>query len=388
MKQVERFALFDQLVKASGVELQPGDQIFALENEKLEEVYDVLGTNHDQFLGFPELNHVIENHIADVIHTNTIQMVSGATFAYVPNKFVDGIQLFKAYNINGMVYIPFDGILLTAMDYDDIREYLKSLNVKTPPKVARTAKDVHGQKALAKPGVVAPPPATKKPSPASGTATAQKPKTPPSPKTRKPAQPRVPFEEAMPVPAHIQAIKDLPRMGPSTISNAGWGEIEPKRGAERAALKAKCGDPCFLRPKDNAFPICAKLSVTGGECQVSCTGLAAAKNRARFLPEEFSEKIIPDLQAHHGCKGVKSGGVVQRRKVAAVGEKGGGAGEAGAEGERKEQKAKQGNPWINFGKIRRAELKKERPDLAASEITKLLSAEWAKKSLAEKDSYR
>lgn len=309
-----RFKLFDDLLKASGVSLQKGDQILVLENPDVEKLYEVLGTNHEQMTAFPELDHLIENHIINKLATNTIQMVSGATFSYVPNKVVDGIAIHKAYSINGMEYIPFDGILMTAADDDALREYLEKIEGTNPQKVKR-----------------------------------------------KTAVPRVPFEQAKAKPATITSTKKLERMGVSTISNAGWGELEPKRGAERTELKEKCGDACFLRPEDNAFPICPKLSKTDGKCQVSCAGLGAAKTRARFLPPEFKEKVIPDLQEHFGCKGVASGGVVER---------------------------KVNNSWVNFSKKRRVELKKDRPDMTGADITKMISVEWSKMTQKEKDSYK
>lgn len=309
-----RFELFNDLLMASGVQLQKGDQILVLENADVEKLYEVLGTNHEQMKEFPELNHLIENHIINKLSTNTVQMVSGATFSYVPNKVIDGIAIHKAYAINGMEYIPFDGILMTASDDDALREYLEKIEGTTPKKVQR-----------------------------------------------KTAVPRVPFERAKAKPETIASTKKLERMGVSTISNAGWGELEPKRGAERTELKEKCGDACFLRPEDNAFPICAKLSKTDGKCQVSCAGLGAAKTRARFLPPEFKEKIIPDLQQNFGCKGVAAGGVVER---------------------------KVNNSWINYSKERRIEMKKNNPGLTGAEITKKISEEWSNMTQKEKDSYK
>ena len=98
----------------------------------------------------------------------------------------------------------------------------------------------------------------------------------------------------------MERIKALKTTGPSTIQARGWSEIAPRKGTERHALKAKCGDACFLRPEDEGYPICPKLEATDGECQVSCQGLAAAKNRGRFLPAEYNQKIIPELQKAHG----------------------------------------------------------------------------------------
>lgn len=126
-----KFKLFNELIVASGVRLQKGDQILALENEDLEKLYEIFGTNHEQFKTFPKLKQIIENHIVDRIHTNTIQMVSGVSFSYVPNKSVDNIELHKAYDISGMIYIPFDGILLTKNDEEAIKNFSQKNLKKT-----------------------------------------------------------------------------------------------------------------------------------------------------------------------------------------------------------------------------------------------------------------
>ena len=51
----------------------------------------------------------------------------------------------------------------------------------------------------------------------------------------------------------------------------GWKSQSPK---QRILIKKKCGSKCFLRPKDNGFPVCTS------NCTYSCKGLAAAKSRA------------------------------------------------------------------------------------------------------------
>lgn len=130
-----------------------------------------------------------------------------------------------------------------------------------------------------------------------------------NPPTRKPyvPQPKVPLSESAPQPDHIARIKSIPRNpdGPAIRTAAGWEVIKPDRGKgkdERKELRDKCGDGCFLRPKDNGFPICPKLSETKGECYVDCRGLAAAKNHQRFLNEEWGKTTIGELQDHFGCK--------------------------------------------------------------------------------------
>uniref|UniRef100_A0A6C0BNQ5 Uncharacterized protein n=1 Tax=viral metagenome TaxID=1070528 RepID=A0A6C0BNQ5_9ZZZZ len=60
----------------------------------------------------------------------------------------------------------------------------------------------------------------------------------------------------------------------------GWSKVAPRRGKPRKALKKKCGDKCFLDPKHDAFPICAKLSRSSSSCEIDCRGVQAAKIRA------------------------------------------------------------------------------------------------------------
>lgn len=102
---------------------------------------------------------------------------------------------------------------------------------------------------------------------------------------------------------HLERIRALKTIGPETISARGWHEISPKKGIERKLLKEKCGDACFLRPEDNGYPICPKLSETNDTCKVDCRALASTKTRARFLPPEYSKKIIPQLQDDFHCHG-------------------------------------------------------------------------------------
>ena len=59
----------------------------------------------------------------------------------------------------------------------------------------------------------------------------------------------------------------------------GWKDAAPERGAERSALKHKCGNDCFLKPDSNGFPICAALR-SGKGCKADCRGIIAAKVRS------------------------------------------------------------------------------------------------------------
>jgi hypothetical protein len=71
----------------------------------------------------------------------------------------------------------------------------------------------------------------------------------------------------------------------------GWREASPKRGAEREALKKKCGDTCFLLPSQNKFPICRPDS-----CVPDCRGILSAKIRARQYKYEHVANIAQQLE--------------------------------------------------------------------------------------------
>jgi hypothetical protein len=123
-----------------------------------------------------------------------------------------------------------------------------------------------------------------------------------SPKTNKvvsPARPRkaVTFSRSTkspsPSPVPIKPPKKVAKKTASTSPKktvkknqdsprgaAGWGKDSPKPGKERHALKDKCGEKCFLLPKDEKFPICPKLGI-GKDCKEDRRGLIAAKIRAK-----------------------------------------------------------------------------------------------------------
>lgn len=73
------------------------------------------------------------------------------------------------------------------------------------------------------------------------------------------------------------------KISPSEVINRrtsgvrGWSDVKPGR-SERHELKNKCGDKCFLDPKNEKYPICPKYSY--GKCNIDCRGLLAAKIRA------------------------------------------------------------------------------------------------------------
>jgi len=59
----------------------------------------------------------------------------------------------------------------------------------------------------------------------------------------------------------------------------GWHQDAPKKGAERHKMLKECGSRCFLQPKKEGFPVCAKNSDV--PCQIDCRGVIAAKIRAK-----------------------------------------------------------------------------------------------------------
>lgn len=83
----------------------------------------------------------------------------------------------------------------------------------------------------------------------------------------------------------------------------GWSAMEPKKGRERHQMKAKCGNSCFLQPENEGFPICRKLSLTGGQCKVDCKGLQSAYVRARQWKHTEVANQAKALAKLFGCVG-------------------------------------------------------------------------------------
>lgn len=82
----------------------------------------------------------------------------------------------------------------------------------------------------------------------------------------------------------------------------GWKNDAPKRGAERTALKSKCGEECFLKPDENGFPICAALQKGGkNNCKVDCRGIIAAKVRSGQWDYEDVHEAAMILSKKYGC---------------------------------------------------------------------------------------
>lgn len=58
-----------------------------------------------------------------------------------------------------------------------------------------------------------------------------------------------------------------------------WKSLSPQRGAERHALKVRCGSSAFLSPEDEKYPVMAALRVND-KCEYVCQGLQSALNRS------------------------------------------------------------------------------------------------------------
>lgn len=192
---------------------------------------------------------------------------------------IDTLAVLASKRIGRNTYKVIDGVLGKGNDLDILkRSYAGS--VKTRERFIREERHV-------RPGAQPLPPAP-----------AAVPK-----KTRKTPEPKIPKAQVKMTEEHMQGISALGSTGRGIANTGVWHDIAPKKGAERNALKAKCGGACFLRPEDNGYPICPKLGV-GADCQVSCEGLAAANSRSRYLPDEYRgpNGHIQNIQRQKGCR--------------------------------------------------------------------------------------
>ena len=76
----------------------------------------------------------------------------------------------------------------------------------------------------------------------------------------------------------------------------GWSALAPQRGKERNELMKKCGEKCFLIPKEKKFPVCAATRVKGLECKYDCRGIASAKIRAKQYKYPEVAKLAEQLE--------------------------------------------------------------------------------------------
>jgi hypothetical protein len=194
---------------------------------------------------------------------------------------IDTLAVLASKRIGRNTYKVIDGVLGKGNDLDILKRSFLG-QVKTRERFVREEKHV-------KPGVKV------QPQPPAPAAVAKK--------TRKTPEPKIPKAQVRMTDEHIQSISALGSAG-SGIANTGeWRDIAPRKGAERTALKAKCGNGCFLRPEDNAYPICSRLGI-GADCAVQCTGLSAANSRSVYLPDEYRgpNGHIQNIQRQKGCR--------------------------------------------------------------------------------------
>jgi hypothetical protein len=197
------------------------------------------------------------------------------------HEFIDHLEVLAKQRIGRNTYKVIDGVLGKGNDLDILKRSATG-SVKTRERFIREEKHV-------KPGVKV------QPQPPAPAAVAKK--------TRKTPEPKIPKAQVRMTDEHMQSIYALPSAG-SGISNTGeWRDMAPKKGAERTALKAKCGGSCFLREADNAYPICSKLGI-GSDCVVQCTALSAANSRSVYLPDEYRgpNGHIQNIQRQKGCR--------------------------------------------------------------------------------------
>lgn len=84
---------------------------------------------------------------------------------------------------------------------------------------------------------------------------------------------------------------------PVDRSQVAWGEKKPQKVRERKLIKQECGDSCFLKPQDNAFPICNKTL----PCTYNCRGLKGASARAGEWKYEKVLQKSKELTEKLGC---------------------------------------------------------------------------------------
>jgi len=80
--------------------------------------------------------------------------------------------------------------------------------------------------------------------------------------------------------------KGFQRVDHRPKSKSGWRIFKPATITQRERIQDKCGSVCFLMPAGTparkgvpAYPICARLDKTGGQCVLSCPGMEAAYKR-------------------------------------------------------------------------------------------------------------
>lgn len=102
--------------------------------------------------------------------------------------------------------------------------------------------------------------------------------------------------------------KDFPKTRPKTIKrttkrSVQWAKDEPV-GQERIEMYKKCPHCILVPPKagedkndpaNYKFPICTKLSKTGGKCQYNCKGIVGASRRARLTKKYPKVEALTEI---------------------------------------------------------------------------------------------
>lgn len=148
MNDGKKVKLFWDLVIRSGVKLQVDDNIFVVEDELMENFYQMYNLTHRKMLEYPGLQDLIENHIVESISElpgkkNKLKTVFGTEYVYVPNVSVDEISLTgesdKFLTSGTKVHmIMLDGILL--VDENKLKKFavapVTELNFELTPMIS------------------------------------------------------------------------------------------------------------------------------------------------------------------------------------------------------------------------------------------------------------
>lgn len=128
--------LFEDLIVASKVELQDGDNIFVVEDDLMKHFYQMYNLTHRKMLEYPALSDLIENHIVENVadlpgKKRQLTTVFGEKYAYIPNVSVDGIPLTGEFDHilpSGVKVhmISLDGILL--VNEEDLKTFASRMN--------------------------------------------------------------------------------------------------------------------------------------------------------------------------------------------------------------------------------------------------------------------
>lgn len=121
--------------------------------------------------------------------------------------------------------------------------------------------------------------------------------------------------------------KDFPKTRPKTIKrttkrSVQWAKDEPV-GEERIEMYKKCPHCILVPPKagedkndpaNYKFPICTKLSKTGGKCQYNCKGIVGASRRARLTKKYPKVEALTEILIERWECTKKAAEMAQRKR--------------------------------------------------------------------------